>query len=66
MTTSSLTLALHPDQIKAIIRQAAIADLAMVKEIVEAVEKSTTSDEQFDQAVEDIFNRYDDVFKALA
>jgi hypothetical protein len=63
---SSLTLALHPDQIKAIVKQAAIADLEMVKEVVAAVENAASADEKFDLVVEDIFNRYDDVFRALA
>jgi hypothetical protein len=61
-----MTLELHPEQLKAILKQAISANPAMVEEVLKELKEETSSDEKFDRAVDDIFNRYDDVFRALA
>jgi len=63
---STMTLELHPEQLRAILKQAIAADPAMVKEVLKELKEETSSDEKFDHAVDDIFSRYDDVFRALA
>lgn len=63
---STMTLELHPEQLKAILKQAISANPAMVEEVLKELKEETSSDEKFDRAVDDIFNRYDDVFRALA
>lgn len=63
---STLTLDLHPDQLKAILKQTLVSDPAIVKEVLEEIKNEATADDKFDRVVDDIFNRYDDVFKALA
>jgi len=63
---STMTLELHPDQLRAILKQAIVADPAMVREVLKELKEETPSDEKFDRAVDDIFSRYDDVFRALA
>jgi len=63
---STLTLDLHPEQLKAILKQTIVSNPGMVKEVLDEIKAETSTDQAFDQAVDDIFTRYDDVFSALA
>jgi hypothetical protein len=60
------TLGLTPDQLRAILKQAIISDPTLVKEVLNELKEEGSVDKRFDQAVDDIFKQYDDVFKALA
>lgn len=63
---SIMTLELHPDQLKAILKQAISTDPAILKEVLKELKEESSADENFDRVVDDIFSRYDDVFRALA
>lgn len=63
---STMTLELNAEQLKAILKQAITSNPTMVEEVLKELKEETSTDEKFDRAVDEIFSRYDDVFKALA
>lgn len=63
---STLTLDLNADQLKAILKQTIVSNPAIVQEVLDELKEENSADDIFDKAVDDIFTRYDDVFRALA
>lgn len=52
--------------LKQTILEATKADPAMLVEVIHEIKKEKSTDAKVEAVMEDVFNRYEDVFKALA
>lgn len=67
---SVLTLELDPKQLRVLlkqtIKQAAEADPTMISDVMQELRDEKGNDQLFEATMSDVFDRFDDVFKALA
>lgn len=64
--SAPLTLQLDPLQVKAILKQALSTNPDLVREVIDELKTENSADKKFDQVVDQLFEQYDDVFRALA